>query len=118
MWRGADRVDGPRLPAGSGYGIGNTPEECRPENIHTFLAQDSVLSTVLGSTDYLVLITIEEWPGCSVRRMARLCGHPESAIKAIIGRFSAVGLVEMNDEGLFYPTGVVQTFAEERDRLA
>ena len=24
----------------------------------------------------------------------------------------------MNDEGLFYPTGVVQTFAEERDRLA
>ena len=21
----------------------------------------------------------------------------------------------MNDEGLFYPTGVVQTFAEERD---
>ena len=42
-------------------GSGTPPKNAgRPENIHTFLAQDSVLSTVLGSTDYLVLITIEE----------------------------------------------------------
>ena len=40
------------------------------KNIHTFLAQDSVLSTVLGSTDYLVMSTIEEWPICSVRQLA------------------------------------------------
>ncbi len=100
-------------------GVGTPPKNPgRPENIDGFLAHDPVLSTVMGSTDYLVMSTIEEWPGCSVRQLAALCGHPESTIKQIVARFAAAGLVEREGEGLLYPTEVVQAFAEERDRLA
>ena len=100
-------------------GVGTPPKNAgHPENIDEFAAQDAVLSTVMGSTDYLFLRTIEEWQGCNIRQLAGLCGHPESAIKGLVARFAAAGLVEWGDDSLLYPTEVVRSFAEERDRLA
>lgn len=94
-----------------------TNQHGRPEHVHTFLAQDPVVSNVMGRTDYLVLKALEGWPGCSIRQLARLCGHPKSAISDIVAGFLQSGLLEW-DAGLLYPTALIEAFAEERDRLA
>ena len=108
----------PQSSVGRVLGAGALPNNPgRPENLHAFLEQDTVMINLRGSTDYLVLTTIEEWPGCSLRELAQLSGHPQSMIKNIVARFGQSKLVEWNDDRL-YPTKLVHSFAEERDRLA
>ena len=88
-----------------------------PGDLHAFLEQDPVMINLRGSTDYLVLTTLEEWPDCSLQELAQLSGHPQSAVKAIASRFAQSGLLEWDDDRI-YPTSLIQSFAEERDRLA
>ena len=96
-----------KAPAGPG----------RPDRIEAHLERDPVLSSCAGSTDYRFLAAIEEWPGCRVGQLARLCGHPPSAARGAVERFARAGLVEREAGGGIYPTDLILRMAEERDRL-
>ena len=90
----------------------------QPERIETeYIVQDPIQANVLGKTDHKVLTTVEEWPGCSTRQLARLCGHPPSKVRGTIDRFVKAGLMERNADGTLYPTELILKLAEDRDRL-
>ena len=89
----------------------------RPEQIETHLERDPVLANTAGCTDHRILTAIEEWPGCRIGQLARLCGHPASTVRKAAARFVAAGLVDREADGAHYPTEVILKMAEDRDRL-
>lgn len=89
----------------------------RPERIETHLQRDLVLANTSGCTEQRILSAIEEWPGCRVGQLARLCGHPASAVRKAAACFVEAGLVDREADGAHYPTEVILKMAEDRDRL-
>ena len=96
-----------KAPAGPGL----------PERIEKHLEKDPVLANCLGRTDHKILSAIEEWAGCRIAQLARLCGHPSSTVRGAVHRFAEAGLVNREADGSLYPTELILKMAEDRDRL-
>ncbi len=88
-----------------------------PEHLPDFVAIDNVQSCLQTVSDYRILAALEEWSGCSERQWGKLAGDPKE-VGEVVPRYMEKGLVDRDDRLSLHPTGLVQEWAVERDRLA